>query len=75
MSSKHDQQPIVRTVGRRRSRDGQLLTDGDRALMTAMAGYRTRAPVGVFRYLSHEQMATDRMKWLVEAMVEKARRR
>ena len=40
-----------------------------------MAGYRTRAPVGVFRYDSHEQMAADRLKWLVEAMVHKARER
>lgn len=75
MSSKYQQQPIMRTVGRRQSRDGQPLTDSDRALMTEMARYRTRAPVGVFRYLSHDQMAADRMKWLVEAMVEKARRR
>jgi hypothetical protein len=73
MSSVFDQQPIGRTVGRRRSRDGYPLTSADRALLTQMAQYRTRAPKGVFRYSSHEEMEADRMRWLIEAVVEKAR--
>ncbi len=40
--------------------------------MTRMAQYRTRAPKGVFIYSSHEDMEADRLRWLVEAMVEKA---
>lgn len=69
MSSKYQQQPIMRTVGHRQSRDGQPLTDSDRALMTEMARYRTRAPVGVFRYSSHEEMEADRLRWTVDAVV------
>jgi hypothetical protein len=72
MSSTHGQQPIFRTVGKRRSRDGQPLTAADHTRMGDMARYRTRAPVGVFFYSSHEEMEADRMKWLVEAMLEKA---
>jgi hypothetical protein len=72
MSSVFDQQPIGRTVGHRRSRDGHPLTSADRALQTQMARYRTRAPKGVFRYASHEEMEADRLRWLIEAMVEKA---
>lgn len=73
MSSIFDQQPIGRVVGRRRSRDGQPLTADDRARATQMAQYRTRAPKGVFIYSSHEEMEADRMRWLVDAMVERAR--
>ncbi|MCB1623739.1 MAG: hypothetical protein KDI32_04070 [Pseudomonadales bacterium] len=73
MQPEQDQQPIYRTVGRRRSRDGQPLTADDRAQMTAMARYVTRAPKGVFRYASHEEMAADRLRWTVAAMLEKAR--
>jgi hypothetical protein len=38
-----------------------------------MAQYRTRAPKGVFRYSSHEEMEADRLRWLVDAMVEKTK--
>ena len=75
MSSFHEQQPIFRVVGSRRSREGQPLSSGDRAAMASMARYRTRAPKGVFFYSSHEEMEADRLKWLVDAMVEKARSR
>jgi len=72
-----DQQPIGRTVGIRRVR---VLGDGlpgveERAAMTALANYRTRAPKGLFFYRSHEEMEADRVKWQVEAMVETARSR
>lgn len=39
--------------------------------MDANAHYRTRAPKGLFFYDSHEQMARDRERWIVEAMVRK----
>jgi hypothetical protein len=75
MSSTHDQQPIQRTVGRRRTRDGQPLSDADRAAMTRNAQYRTRAPKGVFRYSSHAEMAADRLRWTVDLMLERSGRR
>jgi hypothetical protein len=64
-----DQQPILRTVGRRVSRDGRPLSDADRAAMTTMANYRTRAPKGVFRYRDHAEMEADRLKWQIDAVV------
>jgi hypothetical protein len=66
MSSTHDQQPIQRTVGRRRTRDGQPLSDAARAVMTRNAQYQTRAPMGVFRYNSHDEMTADRLRWTVD---------
>ena len=73
MSSVHDQQPIQRTVGKRKPRDGRLLTSADRAAMTRQAQYRTRAPKGVFIYASAEEMAADRQRWTIDAMVDKQR--
>lgn len=73
MSSIYGQQPIQRTVGRRQSRDGQPLSAEDRAAMAQLARYRTRAPKGVFIYGSAEEMENDRMRWTVDAMVEKLR--
>jgi hypothetical protein len=75
MSSTTDQQPLQRIVGRRQSRDGLPLTPDDRARMTQMAQYRTRAPKGVFTYHSHAAMEADRLRWIVEAMVELHRTR
>ena len=46
-----------------------------RAAWNAMAAYRTRAPKGVFVYHSHEEMAGDRERWTVEAIVERTRQR
>lgn len=73
MSSVYDQQPIQRTVGRRVSREGRPLTPEDRAAMTRQAQYRTRAPKGVFVYYSAEEMDADRMRWIVEGVVERHR--
>lgn len=73
MSSVYEQQPLQRIIGRRQSRDGRLLTAGDRALMARNARYVTRAPKGVIFYGSHEEMDADRQRWLVGAMVERAR--
>lgn len=71
MSSVYGQQPLRRIVGRRRVRDGRPLTPEDRAVMAQLAMYRTRAPKGVFIYYSAEQMNADRLRWTVDAVVEK----
>jgi hypothetical protein len=73
MSFTVDQQPIQRTIGRRRSRDGQPLTPQDRAAMAANARYVTRAPKGIFRYRNADDMNADRQRWLVDAMVDRRR--
>lgn len=73
MSARHDQQPVRRTVGKRIPRDGQPLTPNDRAALARQAQYRTRAPKGVFIYYSAEQMDADRLRWTVDAIVEKHR--
>jgi len=39
--------------------------------MDANARHRTRAPKGVFFYESHEQMARDRERWTIEAIVRR----
>lgn len=69
------QQPIGLTVGRRRPRTGAMSDAPARALMAQLARYRTRAPRGVFVYGSHQEMEADRMRWLVEAMVDRAKAR
>jgi hypothetical protein len=68
-----NQQPIGRTVGRRVARQGQPLTPGDRTAIDAMARFRTRAPKGVFIYYSAEEMDSDRLRWTVDAVVERHR--
>lgn len=75
MNSIHGQQPIQRSVGRRTTRDGRPLTPDDRAATAQMARYRTRAPKGVFIYRSAEQMQADRLKWTVDAILERHRER
>ena len=73
MSTTRNQQPIRRTVGRRVARDGHPLTPADRAALTQQAQYRTRAPKGVFIYYSAEEMDADRVRWTVDAVVERHR--
>ena len=73
MSTRRDQQPIRRTIGRRVTRDGQPLTERDRAALASQARYRTRAPKGVYIYYSAEDMDADRLRWTVDAIVEKHR--
>jgi hypothetical protein len=75
MSTNINQQPIGRTIGRRKERDGQPLSASDRDAMTRNARYLTRAPKGLFFYGSAEEMDADRRRWTVDAMVEKARER
>lgn len=40
--------------------------------MTQLAQYRTRVPKGVFIYNSHDEMEADRLRWTIDAMVERA---
>ncbi len=63
-----DQQPLMRVVGKRRDRQGLPPSPEAIAAQAAMARYVTRAPKGVFRYNSHEEMDADRLRWQVEAM-------
>jgi hypothetical protein len=73
LSSDPNQQPIGRTVGRRKSRAGKALTAEDREALARMARYRTRVPKGVFIYYSAEEMERDRLRWTVDAIVERHR--
>lgn len=41
--------------------------------MGRLARYRTRAPKGVYIYYSVEEMEADRLRWTVDAIVEKHR--
>lgn len=74
MSAPIDQQPIARTIGRRKAREGRTLTPADREAMARMAQYLTRAPKGVFRYHSQAEMDADRLRWTVDAVVARAKR-
>ena len=65
-----DQQPIQRIVGKRVTPPpGGVPTAAVRAAMSANARYRTRTPKGIFFYPSHAEMARDRERWTVEAIV------
>lgn len=77
MSSDYfEQQPIGRTVGRRAApRAGALPPAETRAAMDSLAGRLTRAPKGVYRYSSHDEMERDRDRWQAAAMAEAVRAR
>jgi hypothetical protein len=65
---------FVRVVGKRRHPPvGELPSPLVRETLAAMANYRTRAPKGVLLYWSHAEMDADRLRWTVEAMVERAK--
>jgi hypothetical protein len=67
-----DQQPIRRVVGKRIAPPpGTVPSAITRSAMDANARYRTRAPKGLFFYESHAQMAHDRERWTIEAIVRK----
>ena len=72
-STDPNQQPIGRTVGRRSQRAGGVPTSADREALASMARYRTRAPKGIFIYYSAEEMDRDRLRWMVDAIVERQR--
>ncbi|MCU0690966.1 MAG: hypothetical protein MUF54_06140 [Polyangiaceae bacterium] len=66
---------FLRVVGRRTPAPvGQPPSVQARAALTAMAQYRTCAPKGIFIYRSHEEMDTDRLRWTVQAIVEREER-
>jgi len=71
-----DQQPIARTVGRRtRAPLGAPPSAAARAALASWTNRLTRAPKGVFRYASHEEMARERERWRVQAIVDTQRAR
>ena len=71
-----DQQPIGRVIGKRVTPPpGALPNAQARAAMDANARYRTRVPKGIYFYTSHEEMARDRERWIVDAIVQKQRER
>ena len=72
-----DQQPIARIVGRRRQAPvGDPPSAATRAALDSLVKNRlTRAPKGVFRYATHEDMQRDRERWQVQAVVDTQRSR
>jgi len=71
-----DQQPIQRVIGKRLTPPrGVLPNSAARAAMTLNARYLTRAPKGIFFYKNHEDMARDRERWTVDAIVAKHSKR
>ena len=71
-----DQQPIARTVGSRRQPPVGVPPSAEaRAALDTWANRLTRAPKGVFRYASHDDMARDREHWQTRAIVETQRSR
>jgi hypothetical protein len=57
-------------VGRRQRRPiGVTPSAADRAALAEMARYTTRAPKGVFIYMSHEAANAARLEWTVDAIV------
>jgi hypothetical protein len=65
---------FMRVVGKRsRPAIGEPPDARARAALDGLARYRTRAPKGIFIYRSHGEMDADRVRWTVEAMVERAR--
>ncbi|XYH92674.1 hypothetical protein ACMHYB_32960 [Sorangium sp. So ce1128] len=65
---------FLRVVGRRTAPPlGQLPPVESRNALAAMAHYRTRAPKGIFVYRNHAEMEADRLRWTVDAMIERAR--
>ena len=64
---------FLRVVGRRvRPPIGEAPSTEAQAAHASLLQYRTRAPKGVFIYQSHEEMEADRLRWTVEAIVERA---
>jgi hypothetical protein len=65
---------FIEVVGKREQPPlGEPPSALSREMLATMARYRTRAPKGIFLYRSHAEMDADRMRWTVEAMVERAR--
>lgn len=66
----------MRIIGRRVQPPlGKPPSKEARNALDTFARRLTRAPKGVFRYSSHEEMIRDRERWTLDAMVETARAR
>ena len=76
MSFFPDEQPVARTVGRRKKPPiGVPPSAAARAALDTWANRLTRAPKGVFRYANHAEMERDSSLWRVQAIVDTQRRR
>ena len=76
MSFFPDQQPVARTVGRRKQAPvGAPPSAEARAALDTWANRSTRAPKGVFRYANHAEMERDSSLWRVQAIADTQRRR
>jgi hypothetical protein len=65
---------FLRVVGRRsRPPVGAPPSEEAQRAHASLLAYRTRAPKGIFFYRSHEEMEADRLRWTVEAMIERAK--
>jgi len=75
-SASPDQQLIARVVGRRTHVPvGTPPSAAIRAALDSLANRLTRAPKGVFRYATHDDMQRDRERWQVQAIVDTQRSR
>jgi hypothetical protein len=64
---------FLRVVGRRaRPPMGEAPSAEAQRAHASLLQYRTRAPKGIFIYRAHEEMEADRLRWTIEAMVERA---
>lgn len=64
---------FLRIIGKReRPPIGEPPSEAAQRAHASLLEYRTRAPKGIFIYRNHEEMEADRLKWTVEAMVERA---
>lgn len=71
-----DQQPIGRVIGKRITPPPGVLPNAEaRAAMDANARYRTRVPKGIYFYASHEEMARDRERWTLDAILQRQHER
>lgn len=71
-----EQQPVSRTLGRRTQAPAGVAPSREaRDALDSWANRLTRAPKGIFRYASHDEMDRDRERWRVQAVVETVRAR
>ena len=64
---------FLRVIGRRsRPPIGEPPSAEARQAHASLLRYSTRAPKGIFIYRNHEEMEADRLRWTVDAMVERA---
>jgi hypothetical protein len=65
---------FLRVVGRRVTRPlGEVPSARAREALASLSPSVTCAPKGIFFYRTHEEMDADRLRWTVQAMVDRAR--